>query len=351
MRLAAVLLLTAAALGLGAHPAGASPLGVSADGTALDGLGVAGVGARLTELDATWVRVDLRWSSIAPTRPARPRRYGDPAYDWSAPDALVRRLARVRIGPAPGRAPRILLSFVGTPRWARSDASAGVDAGDDAAAPRPAAFGDFVHAAARRYRLRVSAYEIRPAPNTEAGLVPQRLAGRLAAPSILASLVRVAVAEVRRADPSPVVVGGLARVDVDDGTPPAAFLRALGRVGLPAATAIGIRLSPSGAEMAASGDDLSLADVPTVLGAVDAAFPARRRPIWITGYGVSSAAGDAAQAAGVAAFLAAAASSRVRCGIWERLLDAESPGSGLFELAGGVATLRPGAAPWGAPPG
>lgn len=351
MRLAAVILLTAAAVALGARPAGASPLGVGLDGAALEGLGVTGVGARLSELDATWIRIDLRWSDVARVRPTHPRRYGDPAYDWSAPDSLIRRAARIRIGAPPGRAPRILLAFVGTPLWARSDASAGLDESDDAAAPRPSAFAAFVHAAARRYRLRASAYEVRPVPNAEAGLAPQRVAGRLVAPSILAALVRVAVAEVRRADPSPVVVGGLARPDAEGGTPPAAFLRALGRVGLPAAAAIGVRLSPSAAETAAAGDDLSLADLPTVLGAVDAAFPVRRRPVWITGYGVSSAAGDEAQSAGVAAFLAASASDRVRCGIWERLADAGSPGSGLFELAGGVATLRPGAAPWGAPPG
>ena len=314
--------------------------GFGADGLVVGGAVATAPSEQLAATGARWLRIDVHWSAIAPQRPARPRRQYDPAYQWGALDRQVRALRRLATGPG-GTQARFLLAVGDAPAWAASPG----------ASVQPAAFGAFMTALARRYRRRVDAYEIWPEPNTAVALAPQRAAGRLVAPAVFAALVRTAAREIAKVSAAPVVAGGLARTGAAADTPPGAFLRALGRVGLPQRVALGLRLAPGGAEApAADADDLSLAELDHTLAAVDAAFPRRARRVWVTGYAVPSSAGDGAQADGVRTLLAAAALPRIRVAIWERLVDGTDSSTGLLLPPAFGYAAKPAAAAW-APPG
>jgi hypothetical protein len=113
MRLAAAAAAVAAlALAAGsARPAHASRylrLGIFDQGMTLYG-GEAAF-ADYQALHVQELRVNLVWASVAKKRPATPTDPADPAYDWSTYDAAIRAAAADGI--------HVLLSIVGTPRWA-----------------------------------------------------------------------------------------------------------------------------------------------------------------------------------------------------------------------------------------
>lgn len=298
------------------------------------------------QLNATWVRVDVRWSDVAPSAPTSARLPSGRGYSWGALDAKVRAAAD------PAHTAAVLLSVWGTPDWARQDEGAGGEPGNGAFLPKRSHWRNFLAALATRYSgayvvngtalPRVSAYEIWPNPNLQRGLRPQRLAGRLAAPALLKGLMAGASAEIRAVATAngftaTVVSGGVARTDpaTTTDTPPVAFLRAMARsrIGL---DAIGLRLSPpTGIEAAAEAGNLSVTDIAGAVAAVDAYWPGQARALWLTGYGAPSGPpetgrSDATQQAAVAAFLAAAQHARVTLGIWDALQDTEgAPYAGL----------------------
>jgi hypothetical protein len=292
----------------------------------------------LAALNVTWVRVDVRWNTIAATQPTNARLPGNAAYNWAAVDAAVnsaRALTLTNQTPTAGP-PAILLSIGGTPDWARVDGGKGGSPGDPAWAPKRAAFQNFVAAVVARYGTVAAAYEIWPSPNLLAGLRPQRLAGRLVAPGLLRVLTRYATTEIRKVTTAPIITGGLARTDpastVD--TPSIAFLRAMARTRIQA-DAIGVRLvPPGGVEVPADAGNLALGDPAGILATIDAYFPNQGRSVWQTGYAVNSGAADALPVGGVAAFLAAAANPRFGVSIWNTLVDTPSaPAAGLFPAA------------------
>ncbi len=84
------------------------------------------------------LQMSIRWSSVAPTRPADPGNPADPAYRW--PPEVATALAE---GPRHGI--RIALLVNGTPPWANGGRSF-TFAPDD-----PGEFGRFMGAASRRY--------------------------------------------------------------------------------------------------------------------------------------------------------------------------------------------------------
>lgn len=303
------------------------------------------LGAALGRLNATWVRVDVRWNVVATRQPANARLAKDPAYTWSSVDSAVAAARAVTLPQtSPQGPPQILFSIGGTPDWARSDGGDGGSPGDPAWAPRRAAFQNFVAAVAARYAKADSglygnvaaAFEIWPSPNAAAGLRPQRSAGRLIAPGLFKVLVKVATTEIRKVTAVPIVTGGLARTDpastVD--TPSVAFLRAIARTRIQA-DAIGVRLQPpTGVEAPADAGNFALGDPGTIIATVDALFPNQGKGIWETGYAVSGATDPAVQDAGVAAFLGAALNPRFGPSIWSNLVDtAAAPGAGLFAAA------------------
>jgi hypothetical protein len=89
------------------------------------------------ELGVQELRVNLVWATVAAKRPVTATDPADPAYDWSAYDAAVRSAAADGI--------HVLLSIVGTPRWANGGGS------PNAAPTSPNDLRDFAVAAATRY--------------------------------------------------------------------------------------------------------------------------------------------------------------------------------------------------------
>ena len=302
----------------------------------------------LNNLGATWVRVDVRWNTIAATQPTNARLPGNAAYNWTSVENQLTAVRRVLLTQG---APSVLLSIGGTPDWARSDGGAGGSPGDPAWAPKRAAFQNFVAAVVAEYGATAAAYEIWPSPNVQAGLRPQRLAGRLVAPGLLRVLTRVATTEIRKVTTAPVVTGGLARTDpastVD--TPSITFLRAMARTRIQA-DAIGVRLvPPGGVEVPADPTNLALSDPATIIANVDAYFPNQGKGIWETGYAIASSTTEAAPVAGVAAFKAAAANPRFGVSIWNNLVDtASAPANGLYSASSplGATTAKPSLYTW-----
>ena len=344
-----VILLTVAALPVGA--ANAASIGFAVD----DGFKAVPtsnadpaltIGGAMTRLNATWVRVDVRWNAIATRQPSNARLAKDAAYDWSSVDAAVAAARAVSATP-----PQILLSIGGTPDWARSDGGAGGTPGDPAWAPRRAAFQNFVAAVVARYAKADSgpygnvtaAFEIWPNPNSAAGLRPQRAAGRLIAPGLFKALVKAATVEIHKVTQVPIATGGLARTDpanaADTGS--IAFLRAIARTRIQA-DAIGVRLQPpGGVEGPADPGNLALSDPNGIVANVDALFPNQGKGIWETGYALSGATDPAVEDAAVSAFLGAALNPRFGLSIWNNLVDtAGAPGYGLYATASPLAAKQ-----------
>ncbi|HUZ80702.1 MAG TPA: hypothetical protein VMU73_00510 [Gaiellaceae bacterium] len=102
-------------LGLAAAPGASAASGVkyglTDDAWLQDGPGT--LESRVTTLDSLGVgvvRFTLHWDEIAATKPAAPADPTDPAYDWTADDAVLAGLHSHGI--------LVVLQLVGTPRWA-----------------------------------------------------------------------------------------------------------------------------------------------------------------------------------------------------------------------------------------
>lgn len=178
-------LITFAAVALGAWTSGVDPASAFTLGiydpsfSSSDAQARAALFDRSVVVHATWVRIALRWSTVAPVSP-RPtfdaRDPADPQYRWGALDDAVR--------DATARRLKVLLTVNGAPAWAE-----GSDRPREAAAgswkPSPAALGDFAYALARRYSgtfpradasqplPRVRAYQVWNEPNLALYLSPQ----------------------------------------------------------------------------------------------------------------------------------------------------------------------------------
>ncbi len=318
------------------------------------------------QLNATVVRVDVRWADVAPTAPANARQPGSRGYRWAAVDAKVRAAAD------PAHPATVLLSVWGTPDWARQDRGRGGEPGNPAFLPRRTAWRNFAAALATRYSgafsaggsalPRVTTFEIWPNPNLQSGLRPQRMAGRLAAPGLFKTLLGAAGLEIRKVAAAngytaTIVSGGVARTDPANtaDTQPATFLRAMARArtGL---DAIGLRLAPpSGVEGPAEAGNLAASDMNGAIAVIDAYWPDQGRAAWLTDYGAPSGpaeAGlsDATQQAAVTAFLGATQHPRVAAGIWSALQDVEAaPFAGLrgrAPAADQVGTAKPSWTTW-----
>ncbi|HTS72332.1 MAG TPA: glycosyl hydrolase [Gaiellaceae bacterium] len=91
----------------------------------------------LNTLHVQVLRMDLPWSTIAPTRPRHPMDPNDPAYDWSQYDTFVENAHQHKI--------QVIFSVWGTPRWANGGQKPN-------RAPKVALdLQKFAYAAAKRY--------------------------------------------------------------------------------------------------------------------------------------------------------------------------------------------------------
>lgn len=165
---------------------------------------------------ATFIRIDLFWSSVAVRKGGDPSDPANPAYAWGAYDQTL------RTAVADGLTP--IVTIVLAPVWARSD--------PQSLRPDPGALAAFATAAARRYSgsfrglPRVRYWMIWNEPDLEAFLSPQTENGELTAATWYRRMVNAsyeAIHAVRRDDF--VIAGGLAPY-VGGGTPPLDFMRA-----------------------------------------------------------------------------------------------------------------------------
>jgi LemA protein len=167
------------------------------------------------------IRYNVDWASVARARPERPSSPGDPAYDWSATDRIVRNAA--------AQGARVLLTIVQAPAWANGGAAART-------APRDARdYGTFCRTVAARYSgsfvpagatplPRVSSYTVWNEPNRGQYLQPQGAHG-LEAPRVMARLMRACADGIHAESPAArVALGPLASRGALGGIAPIAFL-------------------------------------------------------------------------------------------------------------------------------
>ena len=136
----------------------------------------------------------VRWNTVAPTRPARPRDPNDPAYVWPADlDAAVRSARRNRI--------RMAIMVMGTPGWANGGR-------DWRYVPtRARDYGDFVAAVARRYP-RVRHWMVWGEPSRTANFQPLPV-NNPEGPRAYAKILDRAYIELKRRSRRNVVIGGM----------------------------------------------------------------------------------------------------------------------------------------------
>lgn len=164
---------------------------------------VADSGAKVT-------RIDVLWSDVAKQRPAKAGDPGDPAYDWSRYDQIMRGLA--------ARGIAVMADFYDTPKWASRTKQVG-------AAPRAADAGRFAQALAARYSgsypdpqggtlPAVIALEIWNEPNISRFFQPQcaKRRGQPAesvSPRIYAAMLAASFARIKKVSPNTIVVAGV----------------------------------------------------------------------------------------------------------------------------------------------
>jgi hypothetical protein len=167
--------------------------------------------ARTRSAGATFVRLILWWSAVAPSGTDRPadfdaRNHRDPRYQWGDFDRIVG--AAVAAGVQP------VVSILDAPDWADTGACPG--AGTGPCRPNPSALADLATAAATRYSGRAGFPRVRywqawNEPNLDSYLKPQTAAGTLVAPELYRAMVNAmagAVHAVHR--DNMVIAGGLA---------------------------------------------------------------------------------------------------------------------------------------------
>lgn len=161
----------------------------------------AGTGAR-------WIRVDVDWTVVAPTRPANPSNPDDPAYDWARYDEIVSAYRSRGLG--------VMITLFGTPPWASAS-------GKWNAAPGAIDGGTFAAAVAQRYNgswpkpgggtlPAIKTISPRNEPDIDQFTTPQcrRVGSRWVpvSPGNYARLMRAAYPRIKAVNPSVLVLGG-----------------------------------------------------------------------------------------------------------------------------------------------
>jgi hypothetical protein len=165
----------------------------------------------IADTGVTTTRVDLHWSSIAPSRPDDPRDPSDPAYDWGRADLIMLGLAERGITP--------IVSAYNTPRWASGGRSEpGIV--DNVLAPDPDDFADFMGALAARYSgegrsaagdplPEVRRFEIWNEPNLAGFLRPQFEGDVPVSLDNYAAMVSAAYPAIKEANADAIVIAGV----------------------------------------------------------------------------------------------------------------------------------------------
>ncbi|MEY4226794.1 MAG: hypothetical protein RL190_1551 [Actinomycetota bacterium] len=189
-----------------------------------------------SDLNVGFMRWDLQWKHVAPTKPRSPRDPADPAYNWTQTDAFVRNAV------AAGLQDNIMFTLWATPRWASKTPNA---KGYTATMPKLADWKAFAYAAATRYSgtftpvgataplPRVTAWEAWNEPNGYFALRPQFQDGVAVSPRNYTALLNAMGAEVRQAVPftPTIVAGALYKTGGRNSVNPIDFLRGMRQAG------------------------------------------------------------------------------------------------------------------------
>ena len=148
---------------------------------------------------ATVIHTNANWATIAPTRPANPASGDDPAYVLSDLDELV--------GAAPQYGLRVMITIVGTPKWAN---------GGQSPNHMPKHLSDlttFAHMLASRYNGTtghgsVSLWSVWNEPNLQLFLTPQFSGKKIVSPRLYASLYKAAYSGIKAGNPTAQVAIG-----------------------------------------------------------------------------------------------------------------------------------------------
>jgi Cellulase (glycosyl hydrolase family 5) len=150
---------------------------------------------------ATVMRLLVHWNLVSPTRPTRSGDPFDPSYNLGDLDEAIRTAQRTDM--------EVVLSLVGTPRWANSGR------GSNVMPSRVADFGAFTRALASRYSGRFDGYPfvrfwtVWNEPNLQLFLKPQFDArGRSVAPGNYARLYAAGYAGIKAGNPRSLVAMG-----------------------------------------------------------------------------------------------------------------------------------------------
>jgi hypothetical protein len=191
--LAAVLAVLVAAPEAGAQPLRTALMDPDAFSGPESGLAF----SRASAAGATSVRLVLRWSLVARSRPvgdaADP---SNPGYDWSSFDVQVERARAAGLDP--------IVCIATAPQWA-TDAAGGARTNW----PRPDELARFAAAAARRYAATgVHVWQVWNEPNGRSHLNPQYVRGRAVAALHYRRMVAAFADAVHGVDPGFTVVAG-----------------------------------------------------------------------------------------------------------------------------------------------
>lgn len=252
-------------------------------------------------LNAGFARWDIQWKHVAPKRPKQERNPADPAYHWGETDSFMRAAA------AHGMGDRVMVTLWRTPSWAASIRKKPFEA----QMPRLRDWRNFVYAAAKRYSgrytppgqteplPRILAWETWNEPNAHFALRPQVKNGIAVSPRNYVALLNALKTEVNRAVPfkPTFVAGAFYKQGGPRSLTPVQFMRGMQAAGArfdvlsvhpynrnPSA---GIRDGLS--ESRSNPYFIGIGNMDTFVRLSNEIF-GRRHPVWITEFGVPTAA-------------------------------------------------------------
>jgi hypothetical protein len=224
---------------------------------------------QVDRLGVDLVRINVRWDAVAARKPVKPSNHLDPAYDWSAPDALLNGLRRHGIAP--------LVTLVGTPRWANGGRTS------NWAPSSPSALANFAYATAQRYPW-VRRWLIWNEPNKYWQLRPT------SARTYTPVLLNPAYAQLKRANRNNLVGGGVTAPRGGTGSvSPVDWIRGMRANGARFDAYAHHPYPMSRFETPMSGgcrycENITMADLERLLANVQRSWGTRKR-IWLTEYG------------------------------------------------------------------
>ncbi len=249
------------------------------------------------ELNVGFMRWDLQWKHVAPTKPRNPRDPGDPAYQWGETDRVVQRAV------AEGLAGNIMFTLWATPKWASTKPNA---KGYTASMPKLDAWRNFAYAAAKRYSgtytpagatqplPRITAWEAWNEPNGYFALRPQFQNGEPVSPRNYTTLLNAMGKEINKALPfkPTIVAGALYKTGGGNSVNPITFMRGMKAAG---ATFDVLSVHPynkvaskgvrDGASQSRTNPAyIAIGNLDAFVGLSNEIF-GRKRPVWVTEFG------------------------------------------------------------------